>query len=72
MVVEVIYIILLLILIKVPFSLVRDIGYDYIKILTTNNVINILWNLFFLILYTITMLCALIVLIRNFKNSYKK
>lgn len=72
MFIEVIYMILLVILLKIPFDLVRDIGYDYIKILSTNGLIYTLWQLLFLILYTITGCCTIIVLIRNFNKKYNK
>lgn len=70
MIMDIIYFILLLILLKIPFDLVRDIGYDYIEMLSTNNTFYVLWNLAFLILYTITLICVTIVLIRNFNNKY--
>ena len=71
MIIEIIYTLLLLILIKVPFDLVRDIGYDYIKILSTNDIYYNIWNLAFLVLYTITMICVFVALLRNFINKYK-
>lgn len=71
MIIEIIYIVILLILIKVPFDLVRDIGYDYIELLSTNNLYYTLWNLIFLLLYTGTIICTFIVLIKNFNNKYK-
>lgn len=70
MIVELIYIVLILALIKLPFDLIRDIGYDYLKILTTNHVIEVLWNLGFLALYTITLICAFILFIKNFNKKY--
>lgn len=71
MIVELIYIGILLLLIKIPFDLVRDIGYEYIEIITTKTIYFNLWNILFLIIYTITILCTLIVFIRNFINKYK-
>ncbi len=71
MVIEILYIVVLLILIKVPFNLVRDIGFDYIEILSTNSLINTLWNLIFLIIYTITIICTFVVSIRIFNNKYR-
>ena len=68
---EIVYILLLLILIKIPFDLVRDIGYEYIELITTNSLFYTLWNLVFLLLYTITFVCSFIVLIRNFNKKYK-
>lgn len=68
---EIVYILLLLILIKIPFDLVRDIGYEYIELITTNSLFYTLWNLIFLLLYTITFVCSFIVLIRNFNKKYK-
>ena len=68
---EIVYIVLLLILMKIPFDLVRDIGYEYIELLTTNSLFYTLWNFAFLLLYTITLICSVIVLIRNFNKKYK-
>ena len=34
MVVEIIYIVVILLLLKIPFDLVRDIGYDYLELLS--------------------------------------
>ena len=71
MIIEIIYIVLILLLLKIPFDLVRDVGYDYIDLLSTNNTYYVLWNVLFLVLYTITIFCTFIVLIRNFNNKYK-
>ncbi len=71
MIVEIIYIVVILLLLKIPFDLVRDIGYDYLELLSTNSLYYNLWNIAFLILYTITIFCTFIVLIRNFNNKYK-
>lgn len=68
---EIVYIILLLILMKIPFDLVRDIGYEYIELITTNSLFYTLWNLAFLLLYTVTLVCSFIVLIRNFNKKYR-
>ncbi len=68
---EIVYTILILILLKLPFDLVRDIGYNYIEILTTNHLFEKIWELAFLLMYTITFICAFIVLIRNFNQKYK-
>ena len=68
---EIVYIVLLLILMKIPFDLVRDIGYEYIELITTNSLFYTLWNFAFLLLYTITLICSIIVLIRNFNKKYK-
>ena len=71
MIVQIVYIVLLLILIKIPFDLVRDLGYDYIELLSTNNLIQTLWNFGFLLLYTVTMICTFVVLIRNFNAKFR-
>ncbi len=63
--------VLLLVLLKIPFDFVRDIGFDYIDVLTTNNTFYTIWNLAFLVLYTIVFVCTFIVLIRNFNNKYR-
>lgn len=70
MVIDIIFFILILILIKIPFDLVRDIGYEYIELISTNNTLYTLWNLAFLLIYTITLICVAIVLIKNFNNKY--
>ena len=72
MIIDIIYFVILLLLIKIPFDLVRDVGYEYIEMLSTNNTLYILWNLAFLLLYTITLICTAIVLIKNFNNKYIK
>ena len=72
MILEIVYIILLLILIKIPFNLVCDIGLEYINVISNNKALNYIWNLAFLLLYTITIICTLIVLLRNFINKYNK
>lgn len=71
MLIEVFYIIILLILIKIPFNLVRDLGYDFIPNLLTNNLYYKLWNTAFFIIYIITFICTLILSITNFNNKYK-
>ena len=68
---EIVYIVLLLILMKIPFDLVIDIGYEYLELITTNSLFYTLWNFAFLLLYTITLICSVIVLIRNFNKKYK-
>jgi len=70
MIFDLLTLILIVVLIKIPFDLVRDIGYEYIEILTTSNFFYTLWDLLFLVLYTITLICSLISLIRNFNNKY--
>jgi len=70
MIIDIVYLIILIILIKLPFDLVRDIGYEYIELLSTNNIFYTLWNLAFLLLYTITAICTFIVLVKNFNQNY--
>ena len=72
MIIDIVYMIILLILLKIPFDLVRDIGYEYIEIISANYTLYMIWNLGFLILYTITIICAFIALLRNFNNKYNK
>lgn len=71
MLLELIYVLLLVVLMKIPFDLVRDIGYEYIELLTTSSLFNTLWNLAFLMIYTITILCTLVVCLRNFNKKYR-
>lgn len=72
MIIDIVYLIILIILIKIPFDLVRDIGYEYIEMLSTNNIFYTLWNLAFLLLYTLTAICTFIVLVKNFNQNYNK
>jgi len=72
MVIEIIYIIILLIFMKIPFDLVRDIGYEYIEILSNNQLYFSLWSLAFLLIYTVVIICAFVVLARNFNKKYKR
>ena len=57
---------------KIPFDLIRDIGYEYIELISNNSILITTWNLVFLLLYTITIICVAIVLIRNFNKKYVK
>jgi len=70
MIIDIVYFVILLLLIKIPFDLVRDIGYEYLEMLSINNTLYTLWNLAFLIIYTITLICTAIVLIKNFNSKY--
>ena len=72
MIIDIIYLIILIILLKIPFNLVRDIGFDYIEIISTNNLFKLLWDLAFLLLYTITAICTSIALLNNFNENYNK
>ncbi len=71
MIFELIYIVLVLSLIKLPFDFIRDIGYNYLDILGANHTIDLIWQLIFLILYTITLIVCLVMFIKNFNNKYK-
>ena len=68
---EMLVMVLLLVFLKVPFDFVRDLGFDYIELLTNNNILYVIWNLVFLFLYTIVFICTLIVLMRNFNSKYR-
>lgn len=70
MTIDLIYILLILILIKLPFNLVRDISFDYISIISTNPIFEKLWYLLFLLLYTLTAISSFVVLVRNFSKKY--
>jgi len=70
MIFDLLTLILIVVLIKIPFDLVRDIGYEYLEMLSINNTLYTLWNLAFLIIYTITLICTAIVLIKNFNSKY--
>ena len=72
MIIDIIYFVLLLLLLKIPFDLIRDIGYEYIELISNNSILITTWNLVFLLLYTITIICVAIVLIRNFNKKYVK
>lgn len=71
MVIDIVLSTLLLIFLKVPFDFVRDVSYDYIKVLSTNNTYYVLWQLLFLLIYTIVLVCALIVYMRGFSKKYQ-
>ena len=71
MILELLFDLLIVLLIKIPFDLIKNIGYDFIKVLSTNNLYDKLWNYGFLILYIITAICTLIIFLRNFKNKYQ-
>lgn len=71
MYIEIFYIIILIVLMKIPIDLVRDIGYEYIEMLSSELIYYNLWNLAFLIIYTVIVICALIIFIRNFNSKYK-
>jgi len=72
MFIDLAYIIVLLLLLKIPFDLIRDIGYEYIKILSTSRGYSTLWNVGFLLLYTITIISSGVILLKNFVNKYQK
>jgi len=71
MIIEIIYTIVLLILLKIPFNLIRDVGYEYIDIFSSNLLFTKIWNILFVILYTITIICGFITFIKNFVKKYK-
>lgn len=71
MFVDIIYIMLVIILVKIPFDLIRDIGYEYVEIISTKTLYNNIWNLIFLIMYTITIISIFIAFLNNFNNKYK-
>lgn len=70
MIIDLVYTFLIIILIKLPFNLVRDVGYSYISFLTPGSTFETIWNLLFLLVYTVTALCAFIILARNFNKKY--
>ena len=72
MIFDLIYMLALLILIKVPFILVKDISYEYITLLISNNIISKIWDVIFLLIYTATIICTFIVLMNNFNSKYIK
>lgn len=71
MVIDLILNILLLLLLKIPFDFVRDIGADYISAIANNQVVYNVWSLAFLLIYTLTLICTFIVLIKGFNRKYK-
>lgn len=70
MVIDILYMFIILVLIKFPINLVRDIGFSYLDILTKNSTLELLWNLGFLIIYTIVAISVFVVLVRNFSKKY--
>lgn len=71
MIIDLVLMFIIIILLKSPFDLINDIGYDYIFLANPNPTYEKLWELLFLVLYTITAMCTFIVLIRNFIKKYK-
>lgn len=71
MVIDIIYIVVFLILIKIPFDLIQDIGYEFIEVLSNNALLGKIWDLIFALLYTITVLCMFFVFLRNFNVKFK-
>ena len=70
MLIDLLLMLIILFLLKAPFDLVRDIGYEYIEIISNNNIISTLWNLLILIGYTITLIFSFIKLIKNYSAKY--
>jgi len=70
-IIDFVYLIILIVLTKIPFDLVRDIGLEYIEIINNNTSFIAIWNLIFLIFYTIIAICIFIALIKNIVNKYK-
>lgn len=70
MVIDILYMFIILVLIKFPINLVRDIGFSYLDILTKNSTLELLWNLGFLVIYTIVGISVFVVLVRNFSKKY--
>lgn len=70
MLIDLLLMLIILFLLKAPFDLVRDIGYEYIEIISNNNIISTLWNLLNLIGYTITLIFSFIKLIKNYSAKY--
>ena len=67
---EIVITIIILLLFKIPFDFVRDIGYDYISVLSTNKLLYNLWNLLFLIAYTVAFVSFIIYSIKNINKKY--
>ncbi len=70
MALDILYMFLIIIFIKFPVDLVKDIGASYLEILTKNSTLELIWNLGFLFIYTIVALSAFIILSRNFSKKY--
>ena len=70
MVIDILYMFIIIILVKFPFDLVKDIGFNYLEILTKNSTLELIWNLGFLILYTVVALSIFVILVRNFSKKY--
>lgn len=70
MVIDLVYLFVLIILVKFPFDLIRDIGFSYLDILTPGSIYETIWEILFLVIYTITAICTFVVLARNFNKKY--
>lgn len=58
-IIDIIYMVLLIIFVKIPFDIMKDIGNEFIDILT-NNLFSKLWDLRFTLLYLIAVLSVLL------------
>lgn len=70
LIVDLVIIVLIVLLLKTPFDLIKNIGYDYLFLDNPNATYEKIWETTFLILYIITMVCTLFLLVKNFIKKY--
>lgn len=61
---------IIILLSKIPFDLIKDMGLDHWKVLYKNSLYSSIWNLVFLNLYLITLICLIIFLFRSIYIKY--
>ena len=66
------YVFLLIILIKIPFSLIRDMISTIFNVFFSNEIISTIWVLTFELLYAITAILIFIKFIKNKAQEYEK
>ena len=66
------YVFLLIILIKIPFSLIRDMISTIFNVFFSNEIISTIWDLTFELLYAITAILIFIKFIKNKAQEYEK
>lgn len=72
LIIDVVVNVLIILLLKLPFDFVRDLGYDYLDALSSNQLLYSLWNILFLIVYTVVLVFLVIFTIRRINNKYNK
>lgn len=70
-IIELVYTIIIILLVKVPIDFVKELGFDNIKLLE-NSVYYNLWNILFLIIYLVIIICIILLMFNKINNKYFK